>query len=212
MKFYRREFIRQAGGLMLLLVTHALVGAKELRYDVAVIGGGMGGVAAALAALRNGMRVVLKEETDWIGGQVTAQSVPLDEHPWHLFEPHSEWARVGGETLRHPLLRHGRNADCGSRWVRGLSRNDEQRRNGRRARAGDEEQAHPHGPVARRSCAQLPRLRQIAQAACLRRRDRPSVNHRATSGEHIAADGAQDTLGRGARTNHRRFISRQAAR
>jgi len=55
---------------------------RELRCDVAIIGGGVGGVAAALAALRNGMRVVLTEETDWIGGQLTAQAVPPDEHPW----------------------------------------------------------------------------------------------------------------------------------
>ena len=49
---------------------------------MAVIGGGFGGVAAALAALRNGQQVVLTEETDWIGGQVTSQAVPPDEHPW----------------------------------------------------------------------------------------------------------------------------------
>lgn len=56
--------------------------ARELRCDVAVIGGGTGGVAAALAALRNGMRVVMTEETDWVGGQLTSQMVPPDEHPW----------------------------------------------------------------------------------------------------------------------------------
>jgi hypothetical protein len=55
---------------------------RELRCDVAIVGGGTGGVAAALAALRNGMRVVLTEETDWIGGQLTSQGVPPDEHPW----------------------------------------------------------------------------------------------------------------------------------
>ena len=38
--------------------------------------------AAALAALRMGKRVVLTEETDWVGGQLTAQAVPPDEHPW----------------------------------------------------------------------------------------------------------------------------------
>ena len=56
--------------------------ARELRGDVAVIGGGFGGVAAALAALRNGQRVILSEETDWIGGQATSQAVPPDEHAW----------------------------------------------------------------------------------------------------------------------------------
>lgn len=59
-----------------------LAAARELRCDVAVIGGGTGGVAAALAALRNGMRVVMTEETDWVGGQLTSQMVPPDEHPW----------------------------------------------------------------------------------------------------------------------------------
>lgn len=42
----------------------------------------MGGCAAALAAARNGRRVILIEETDWIGGQLTQQAVPPDEHPW----------------------------------------------------------------------------------------------------------------------------------
>src|SRR5438309_9822932 len=55
---------------------------NELDCDVAVIGASVGGFAAALAALRNGMRVVLTEETDWIGGQLTSQAVPPDEHPW----------------------------------------------------------------------------------------------------------------------------------
>src|SRR5579864_8589579 len=67
---------------MLLAVPPALRGAKELDCDVAVIGASVGGCAAALAALRNGMRVVLTEETDWIGGQLTSQGVPPDEHPW----------------------------------------------------------------------------------------------------------------------------------
>ena len=43
---------------------------------------GLGGVAAALAACRRGHRVVLTEETDWLGGQLTSQAVPPDEHPW----------------------------------------------------------------------------------------------------------------------------------
>lgn len=50
-------------------------------YDIAIIGGGMGGVAAALAACDAGMRVLLTEETDWLGGQMTSQGVSaFDEH------------------------------------------------------------------------------------------------------------------------------------
>lgn len=54
----------------------------EHSTDVLVVGGGLGGVAAALAAARNGRRVVLTEETEWLGGQLTSQGVPPDEHPW----------------------------------------------------------------------------------------------------------------------------------
>jgi NADPH-dependent 2,4-dienoyl-CoA reductase/sulfur reductase-like enzyme len=55
---------------------------REIARDVAIIGGGTGGVAGALAALRMGRTVVMTEETDWIGGQFTAQAVPPDENPW----------------------------------------------------------------------------------------------------------------------------------
>ena len=55
---------------------------REMNADVIIIGGGMGGVAAALASCRNGMSVIMTEETEWIGGQVSQQGVPPDEHPW----------------------------------------------------------------------------------------------------------------------------------
>ncbi len=52
------------------------------NFEVIVCGGGTGGYAAALACARLGRRVLLTEETDWIGGQLTAQAVPPDENPW----------------------------------------------------------------------------------------------------------------------------------
>ncbi|MBD3384637.1 FAD-dependent oxidoreductase, partial [candidate division KSB1 bacterium] len=54
----------------------------ELAADLVIAGGGLGGCAAALAACRNGLKIILTEETDWIGGQVSQQGVPPDEHPW----------------------------------------------------------------------------------------------------------------------------------
>ena len=49
--------------------------------DLLVVGGGTGGVAAALAASRAGLRVTVLEETGWLGGQFTSQGVSaLDEH------------------------------------------------------------------------------------------------------------------------------------
>lgn len=55
---------------------------QALRTDIAIIGGGLGACAAALAAARLGRRVILTEETAWVGGQLTNQAVPPDEHPW----------------------------------------------------------------------------------------------------------------------------------
>ncbi|MBC8164392.1 MAG: FAD-dependent oxidoreductase [Bryobacteraceae bacterium] len=74
MKFSRRLFLQ--------LISAHVLNARDYRCDVAIIGGGVGGCAAALAACRNGMRVIMTEETDWIGGQLTSQAVPPDEHPW----------------------------------------------------------------------------------------------------------------------------------
>jgi FAD dependent oxidoreductase len=59
----------------------SLANARIVECDILVVGGGTGGIAAALAAARRGRNVHLIEETDWIGGQLTAQGVSaLDEH------------------------------------------------------------------------------------------------------------------------------------
>lgn len=55
---------------------------SEQTTDILIVGASVGGVAAALSALRMGYRVVLTEETHWIGGQLTAQGTPPDENPW----------------------------------------------------------------------------------------------------------------------------------
>src|ERR1041385_3811009 len=56
--------------------------ANELRAEILIVGGGAGGVAAALAAANQGRSVILTEPTGWIGGQLTSQAVPPDENPW----------------------------------------------------------------------------------------------------------------------------------
>lgn len=80
----RRTFLSglASAGSVASSIVAASARARELTADVAVIGGGCGGCAAALAAVRAGRKVVLTEETDWIGGQLTQQAVPPDEHPW----------------------------------------------------------------------------------------------------------------------------------
>lgn len=50
-------------------------GKLDLHCDVAVVGGGIGGVCAAVAAARRGMKVVLLEPTHMLGGQATSSGV-----------------------------------------------------------------------------------------------------------------------------------------
>ena len=54
----------------------------EKSTDILIVGGGIGGVAAALAVARSGGRCIVTEPTDWAGGQLTAQAVPPDENRW----------------------------------------------------------------------------------------------------------------------------------
>lgn len=86
--------------------------------DVAIVGGGLGGVSAALAALRLGHRVVLVEALQWLGGQLTAQAVPPDEYPWiesvHASQSYAQ-LRAAIRAYYHdhlPLTREARHTLC----------------------------------------------------------------------------------------------------
>ena len=84
-RFSRRSFLKGAGALAPLwsaVPAFARSRPKAVRADLVIIGGGLGGCAAALAAARNGLSVIMTEETDWIGGQITQQAVPPDENKW----------------------------------------------------------------------------------------------------------------------------------
>src|SRR4051812_33834726 len=71
----------------------------DIECDVLIAGGGTGGVAAALAACRRGRRPCLIEETDWLGGQLSAQGISaLDEH---------EHIESFGGTASYHALRDG---------------------------------------------------------------------------------------------------------
>ena len=101
-----------------------------IEPDILIVGGGVGGCAAALAATALGYRVVLSEPTDWIGGQLTAQGVPPDEHPW--IERYGCTRRYGQFRQRvrnyyrrnYPLTQIAQRSyalNPGNAWVSGLS-------------------------------------------------------------------------------------------
>lgn len=78
-----------AGIMMLLIAVLITVGSFGLRRfdvrsrasfsgdnaDVIIVGAGTGGTAAAIQAARDGVNVILLEETDWVGGQMLAAGV-----------------------------------------------------------------------------------------------------------------------------------------
>ncbi|HEX8524880.1 MAG TPA: FAD-dependent oxidoreductase [Tepidisphaeraceae bacterium] len=71
---------------------------RELKTQILIVGASTGGTAAAIAAASLGARVILTEPTIWIGGQLTSQAVPPDEHPW---------IEEFGCTRRYRALREG---------------------------------------------------------------------------------------------------------
>ena len=102
---------------------------REWNSEILIVGASFGGVSAALAAARAGRRVVLTEETGWIGGQATAQGVPLDEHPWieryGSSESYRQFRRSVREYYRrnYPLTeqsRADRAFNPGAGWVSAL--------------------------------------------------------------------------------------------
>lgn len=104
---------------------------KVIRCSLLVVGGGLGGVAAAMAAAQSGQDVCLIEPTSWLGGQLSAQGVSaLDEN--YLVE--TSGASASYKELRrlireHYKLRGGKDGnarfgpglDPGNSWVSRLA-------------------------------------------------------------------------------------------
>ncbi len=91
---------------------------RTLECDVAVVGGGLAGSAAAYEALLAGKTVCLTELTDWVGGQISSQGTSaLDERQTQrekLFFPR------GYLELRESLLALYDGRNPGECWVSAL--------------------------------------------------------------------------------------------
>jgi FAD dependent oxidoreductase len=89
---------------------------KTIPCDVLVAGGGLGGVASALEALRLGKKVCLTEITDWIGGQVSQQGVSaLDEGP--IKNKEVLFSRQYNEFRQRVRTHYGGEQNPGKCWV-----------------------------------------------------------------------------------------------
>ena len=79
---------------------------KLHHADLIIVGGGLGAVAAARAATRLGRTAIIAAPGDWLGGQLTEQGVPPDEHPWTETEMISAGYRELRERIRDHYRRH----------------------------------------------------------------------------------------------------------
>ena len=78
----------------------------QYHADLVIVGGGLGAVAAARAALQLGRTAIIAAPGDWLGGQLTAQAVPPDEHRWTETELTSAGYRELRERIRDPYRRN----------------------------------------------------------------------------------------------------------
>lgn len=78
--------------------------------DVLVVGGGLGGVAAASAAASYGVTTLLIEASGWLGGQLTAQGICTPDEVGLENQPVVETcgATAGYQDLKHRIREHYR--------------------------------------------------------------------------------------------------------
>lgn len=101
----------------------------SLVCDVLVVGGGLGGVAAAEAAARRGASVVLVEPTRMLGGQLTSQLVPVPDENGHIEKepgPSTKTYRALRQAVRDhynalPGVQPGAGKNIGECWVSRVS-------------------------------------------------------------------------------------------
>jgi len=74
------------------------VTAAAITCDILVVGGSVGGTAAALAASEAGASVCLIEETNWLGGQLTVQGVCTPDE--------NRYIETFGRTRRYAAFRN----------------------------------------------------------------------------------------------------------
>lgn len=80
-------------------------------YDVVVVGGGTGGTAAAIEAARDGARVLVVEESPWLGGMLTSAGVSAIDGNYRLR------GGIFGEFTDSLAARYGGYEALKSGWV-----------------------------------------------------------------------------------------------
>lgn len=93
------------------MATFALQAQKPIYTDVLVVGGGASGVTAGLQSARLGVKTIIAEETNWLGGMITAAGVSAFDGNHNM--PSGIWAE-----FREQLYKiYGGPAKVATGWV-----------------------------------------------------------------------------------------------
>lgn len=91
---------------------------KQMAFDVVVAGAGTGGVPAAIAAARQGAKVALVEECQFVGGAPTNMFVTFvyGKQRNGIYGEMMDMLNARGEMCGHPLENFNRGIDGRSHW------------------------------------------------------------------------------------------------
>lgn len=88
---------------------------STIDCQVLVVGGGTGGMAAAIASARIGMKTCVTEETDWVGGQLTAQGLNASDD--NRFTDSIGSTRTYRQLRQTMRAAYGNRSNPGGCWV-----------------------------------------------------------------------------------------------
>lgn len=97
-------------GISILCISTVFSQQKKIYTEVLVVGGSTGGTAAGIQSARSGARTLIVEQTQWLGGMLTAAGVSCTDGNHDL--PSGLW-----ETFRQALYRHYGTQNLFTGWV-----------------------------------------------------------------------------------------------
>lgn len=97
--------------LLLFLILSPILPTWAINTDVLVIGGGTSGIAAGIQSARLGVRTLILEETEWLGGMLTSAGVSAVDGNYKL--PAGIW----GEFLQQLAIHYGGLDSLKTGWV-----------------------------------------------------------------------------------------------
>ena len=97
-------------GLLILIVSTVSAQIKKMHTEVLVVGGSTGGTAAGIQSARSGAKTIIAEQTQWLGGMLTAAGVSCTDGNNDL--------RSGiWEEFRQALYSHYQTKNLFAGWV-----------------------------------------------------------------------------------------------